>query len=225
MFENRAENKEKIMSDTTLILAHGAGAPADSEFMERLAAALATEGVHSVRFEFPYMERRRADGRKRPPDRQPALLSQFRAVVRQILEERGGRVFVGGKSMGGRMASYLASEPDMSDSLNGCVCFGYPFHPPSRPERWRVDQFGRFCCPVLIVQGTRDPFGKQDEVSHCQALSGTNVRLHWLEGGNHDFVPLARQPETRDSLTRQAAQAAAAFMVGQSSFPVAAQGA
>lgn len=224
MFENRAENKENNITDATLILAHGAGAPADSPFMESLAAALAVAGVASVRFDFAYMERRRADGRKRPPDRQEILLSRFRAVVRQIREERGGRVFVGGKSMGGRMATYLAAEPDMSGLLAGCVCFGYPFHPPGRPEQWRIHQFDRFHCPVLIVQGTRDPFGKREEVIECPALVGPNARIHWLEGGNHDLVPLARQPETHESLIAQAATAAAAFIMSQLWFPAAEQG-
>jgi len=212
VFEIKAENKIKGKTNNSFILAHGAGAPADSVFMEHLSGAMASEGVATARFEFRYMERRREDGRKRPPDRQPVLLSRFREVIQQVRREHGGRIFVGGKSMGGRMASLLAAEPDLADTLSGCVCFGYPFHPPGKPERWRVEHFDRFCCPVMIVQGTRDPFGKQEEVRHCQALSGSNCRIHWLEGGNHDFKPLARQPETQELLIQNAAKAAAAFM-------------
>jgi predicted alpha/beta-hydrolase family hydrolase len=172
VFEIKAENKIKGITNNSFILAHGAGAPADSVFMEHLSGAMASE----------------------------------------VRREHGGRIFVGGKSMGGRMASLLAAEPDLADTLSGCVCFGYPFHPPGKPERWRVEHFDRFCCPVMIVQGTRDPFGKQEEVRHCQALSGSNCRIHWLEGGNHDFKPLARQPETQELLIQNAAKAAAAFM-------------
>jgi predicted alpha/beta-hydrolase family hydrolase len=160
------------------------------------------------------MERRKGDGRKRPPDRQPVLLSRFREVIQQVSREQGGRIFIGGKSMGGRMASLLAAEPDLTDTLAGCLCFGYPFHPPGKTERWRVKHFDKFHCPVMIVQGTRDPFGKQEEVRHHEALSGWDCGIHWLEGGDHDFNPLARQPETQEMLIDNAAKAAAAFMVG-----------
>ena len=158
------------------------------------------------------MTRRRSDGRKRPPDRQPLLLSHFRDVIEQTVMKRNGRIFVGGKSMGGRMASLLAAEPDLAGRVGGCVCFGYPFHPPGKPERWRVEHFGRFFIPVMIIQGSRDPFGKQNEVEHCEAIAGTDCRIHWLEGGDHDFKPLARQAETQDLLIEQAARAAAAFI-------------
>lgn len=212
VFENEPENKIKSISNITLILAHGAGAPADSEFMKWLSGALAAEGIATVRFEFPYMTRRREDGRKRPPDRQPVLLSYFREVIQQTAVRRGGRVFVGGKSMGGRMASLLAAESDLADILEGCICFGYPFHPPGKTERWRVEHFDSFCTPVMIIQGTRDPFGKREEVERCESVSGAGRQIYWLEGGNHDFKPLARQAETQNQLIEQAAKVAAAFM-------------
>ncbi len=210
VIENRPENNRKYKADITIILAHGAGAPADSAFMDRLSGSLASAGVATVRFEFPYMLRRRDDGRKRPPDRQPVLLAHFRDVIRQVAGN--GRIFIGGKSMGGRMASLLAAEPDLAGTLSGCVCFGYPFHPPGKPDHWRVGHFGRFHCPVMIIQGTRDPFGKQKEVEGFEALSDSSCRIHWLEGANHDFRPLARQPETEDQVIENAAKAAASFM-------------
>ncbi len=96
-----------------LVLAHGAGAPADSAFMDRLASSLSSEGVTTLRFEFPYMEKRRQDGRKRPPDRQPVLLERFRQAIVDIGQEsaEGRRIFIGGKSMGGRMASLMIAQP------------------------------------------------------------------------------------------------------------------
>lgn len=212
MWVIKPENNLATMTNVSFILAHGAGAPADSSFMEKLSAAMASEGVTTIRFEFPHMERRRKDGRKRPPDRQPVLLSRFREVVQQVYREQGGQIFIGGKSMGGRMASLLAAEPDLPDALAGCLCFGYPFHPPGKPERWRVEHFGQFRCPVTIVQGTRDPFGKQAEVEHRHALSGWDCGIHWLDGGDHDFKPLARQPETQEMLINNAAKIAAAFI-------------
>lgn len=216
LLENIPEAQNNSNGGITLLLAHGAGAPADSQFMASLSEALMSQGIANIRFEFPYMKRRREDGRKRPPDRQPALLAHFRDLIHQVAAARGGRVFIGGKSMGGRIASMLAAETDLAEVVKGCVCFGYPFHPPGKSERWRVDHFDRFCCPVMILQGTRDPFGKREEVQNHEALAGSSCHIHWLEGGNHDLKPLARQSETQDVMIANAARAAAVFMAGQS---------
>lgn len=196
-----------------LILAHGAGAPADSPFMVRLAESLALQGVTTLRFEFPYMARRREDGKKRPPDRQPRLLERYERVIAEVmagpLSERP--LFIGGKSMGGRMASLLAADARLKGRFKGALCFGYPFHPPGKMDRWRIDHFPQFWCPTLIVQGTRDPFGKPVEVTE-RVASFAGLELVWLEGGNHDFQPLARQPQSQEDLIQQAAGAAACFM-------------
>jgi hypothetical protein len=193
-----------------LILAHGAGAPADSPFMEGLARALAKEGIDSIRFEFPYMQKRRADGRKRPPDRQPVLLESYSRLVDEIRGEIGARtrLLIGGKSMGGRMASILASE---RQGIDGVACFGYPFHPPGKPDRWRTGHFHQLTSPMLILQGTRDPFGKpQEMVGHESELD--RVRLRWLEGGNHDFQPLKSQQLTQHDLIEAAARETRLFV-------------
>lgn len=199
------------------LLAHGAGAPPDSDFMESLVSALGAEGVTTLRFEFPYMAKRRADGRKRPPDRQPVLLEHFRKVIAEIGEhaDSSGPLFIGGKSMGGRMASLVAAQAGLAPEVRGVVCFGYPFHPPGKPERWRTEHFSGLQCPVQIIQGTRDPFGRQAEVEESGLDEWANVSLAWLEGGDHDFRPLARQPENQDDLVRQAASLAADFMLRQ----------
>ncbi len=194
----------------TLILAHGAGAPADSPFMEVLADALKNEGITTVRFEFPYMQKRRIDGKKRPPDRQPVLLEHFSRLVDEIRGEiaEGARLLVGGKSMGGRMASILASQ---REGIDGVVCFGFPFHPPGKPDKWRTGHFQELKSPTLILQGTRDPFGKPDEmVGHEEALE--RIRLRWLEGGNHDFQPLKSQQLSRDDLIARAARETRGFI-------------
>lgn len=197
-------------SEVVLILAHGAGAPADSPFMEMLAAALAEQGIGTIRFEFPYMQKRRQDGKKRPPDRAPVLLEHFSRVLDEIRAEVGSgrRVLLGGKSMGGRMASILASQ---RQGMDGVVCFGYPFHPPGKPDRWRTEHFNDLKSPLLVLQGTRDPFGKPSEMKrHEKELE--NIRTHWLEGGNHDFQPLKSQPETQGDLIGEAARAARLFI-------------
>ena len=187
-----------------MILAHGAGAPMDSLFMELLAEALAAQGIENVRFEFPYMVKRREDGRKRPPDRQPALLEAFREQVSLARAELGTRIplLVGGKSMGGRMATLLAAGE--CKGVDGVACYGYPFHPPGKLDRWRTEHLDKVAVPLLVVQGTRDPFGKPDELKAQGQIPGL-TRVCWLDGGNHDFQPLARQPEQQSDLIAQAA--------------------
>lgn len=200
-YETRAE--------VVLILAHGAGAPADSPFMETLSTALEQEGIATVRFEFPYMQKRRCDGRKRPPDREPVLLDCFSRTVDEVRAELGdnARVMIGGKSMGGRMASILASR---RCGIDGVVCFGYPFHSPGRHDRWRTEHFRDLRCPMLVLQGTRDPFGKPAELAdHDKVLEP--ILLHWLEGGDHDFQPLKSQRESQSELIGEAARQARSF--------------
>lgn len=178
--------------------------------MEALAQALEVNGISTVRFEFPYMQKRREDGRKRPPDRQPRLLEYFSEVVDQVRQELndGCPVLVGGKSMGGRMASVLASN---RSDIAGVVGFGYPFHPPGRLDKWRTDHFASLHCPMLVVQGTRDPFGKFEELAEYPEI-WDRVQVRWLEGGNHDFQPLARQQSSQSALIADAARQARAFV-------------
>ena len=125
--------------------------------------------------------------------------------------------------MGGRMASILAAEADMAGDLSGCICFGYPFHPPGKPDSWRVEHFERFHCPVMIIQGTRDPFGKRKEVEGHEGLFDNGPDIHWLDGADHDFRPLAKQPETQDRMIENAAKVAAKFMAGSLRQPATSQ--
>ncbi|MBO6811296.1 MULTISPECIES: alpha/beta family hydrolase [Marinobacter] len=197
-------------SKVVLILAHGAGAPADSTFMEDLSVALEREGIGTIRFEFPYMQKRRQDGKKRPPDREPVLLEYFSGIIDRVRAElgSGSLILVGGKSMGGRMASILASR---RDDIDGVICFGYPFHPPGKLDRWRTAHFRDLNCPILVLQGTRDPFGKPDELAdHQRDLEAIDLR--WLEGGNHDFQTLKSQPQTQSELIAQAARETRIFV-------------
>lgn len=196
----------------TLLLAHGAGAPCDSPFMERLSRGLGARGIEVKPFEFPYMQARRADGRRRPPDRPARLLAHFRDRI----DEAGrcpGPLFIGGKSMGGRMASMLATESGVAERVAGVVCFGYPFHPPGRPETWRSGHFVDFRLPVCVIQGTRDRLGRPGEVAaHPEVMA--HARLHWLDGGDHDYATLKRHCRSQDELIGDAAALAADFMTG-----------
>lgn len=189
--------------EATLILAHGAGAAMDSEFMNFVSSAIAAEGIRVLRFEFPYMAQRRATGKARPPDREAVLLETWREAVREC---GAPRPVIGGKSMGGRMASMVADELGVA----GLVCLGYPFHPPGRPERLRTAHLEMLATPALIVQGSRDPFGTAEDVASYRLSEA--IRLHWLENGNHDLrAPGRKKPETWS----EAAGAAAAFVKGR----------
>ncbi|MDJ0946055.1 MAG: dienelactone hydrolase family protein [Kiloniellales bacterium] len=188
----------------TLVLAHGAGAPMDSPFMAAFADGLGSRGLRIVRFEFPYMAARRADGRKRPPDGQAKLLEAWRQTVTAL---QPARLAVGGKSMGGRMASLIADEVGAA----GLVCLGYPFHPPGKPERLRTAHLETIETPSLIVQGTRDPFGTRAEVEGY-ALSDA-LRIHWADDGNHDLVPRKASGRSADGNWSQAMDAVAGFLL------------
>lgn len=174
----------KPQSPLTVLFAHGAGAPMDSPFMETIADLVCKRGILVKRFEFPYMAKRREQGGKRPPDRQPVLLECFTEAV----DACGGpaQVVLAGKSMGGRMATLLACRLP----VRGVVCLGYPFHAPGKPDAVRTDHFPELTCPVLILQGERDTFGNKTEVDHYP-LPAT-VTLHWLTDGNHDLKPRKR---------------------------------
>jgi predicted alpha/beta-hydrolase family hydrolase len=164
----------------TFLFAHGAGAPMDTPFMNTIARGFSKRGIRVVRFEFPYMAARR-EGKKKggAPDRQPVLLDSFRRVI----DEHGGgaNVFLGGKSMGGRMATLIADEV----RARGLVCLGYPFHPPGKPAQVRTAHLETLQTPTLILQGTRDIFGNPDDVATYSLSSA--IRVEWLEGGDHSL--------------------------------------
>jgi predicted alpha/beta-hydrolase family hydrolase len=167
-----------------LILAHGAGAPMDSQWMAEMAERLAVRGVNVLRFEFPYMAQRRLDGGKRPPNPQPVLLECWREVVGEVRRHVAGPIAIGGKSMGGRMASLLADEL----GVDALVCLGYPFYAAGKPEKPRVAHLAHVKTPTLIVQGERDALGNREAVE-AYTLSPA-IEVHWLVAGDHDLKPL-----------------------------------
>lgn len=182
--------KASVEPRGTLIFAHGAGALMDSEYMQTLTTELNEAGMAVVRFEFPYMKQRRETGKKRPPDRQPILLDCWRQVYKEIsghsdspLPHLNKPLLIGGKSMGGRMASMVADEL----GVDGLCCFGYPFHPPGKLEKMRTEHLLAIKTPTVIFQGTRDPFGKPDELSSIPFSKA--LHIHWLEDGEHDLKP------------------------------------
>ncbi|PMY41754.1 alpha/beta hydrolase [Pseudomonas sp. GW456-L14] len=184
----------------TLILAHGAGAPMDSAFMSDMAARLAAHGVNVLRFEFPYMAQRRLDGGKRPPNPAPKLLECWREVYAQVRPHVAGRLAIGGKSMGGRMASLLADELG-ADAL---VCLGYPFYAAGKPEKPRVAHLAELRTTTLIVQGERDALGNRAAVE-AYALAPA-IELFWLAAADHDLKPLKASGFTHEQHLEAAAQ-------------------
>jgi predicted alpha/beta-hydrolase family hydrolase len=156
-----------------LILAHGAGADQRHPFMVRMAEGLAARGLEVVTFNFLYTEAGR-----RAPDRTPLLEACWRAVL-----GRFAPAFIGGKSMGGRIASHLAAAGD--EGILGLVFLGYPLHPPDKPEKRRDEHLPRILQPMLFVQGARDPFGGEEEIRPlAEKLS---ARLHLVAGGDHSL--------------------------------------
>lgn len=187
-----------------VLLAHGAGASMDSPFMNAVAEGLAAHGLFVMRFEFPYMAERRATGARRAPDRQPLLLQAFRDVIAEL--GYGRALVIGGKSMGGRIASMIADEL----AVTGLLAFGYPFHPPGKPTSLRTRHLLSLGTPALFVQGTRDRMGSRREVE-SYPLSD-RIELQWIEDGDHSLKPRRRSGQTEAMALTQAITASATFV-------------
>ena len=193
----------------TILLGHGAGAPMDSEFMQEIAAGLAARECRVARFEFDYMAERRHGGKRRPPPKIETLLDEYRASVAELGKVE--KLVIGGKSMGGRVASMIADELWTEGRVAGLLCLGYPFHPAGAPERLRTDHLAEIRTPTLICQGTRDKLGSRTDVEGY-ALSD-RIELFWLEDGDHDLKPRKRVTgETREAHLRRVAERAAAWV-------------
>ncbi|MBV7478390.1 alpha/beta hydrolase [Pseudomonas sp. PDM31] len=199
-------NAAAAPASATLILAHGAGAPMDSDWMSDMAARLAAHGVNVLRFEFPYMAQRRVDGGKRPPNPAAKLLECWREVYAQVRRHVAGRLAIGGKSMGGRMASLLADELG-ADAL---VCLGYPFYAVGKPEKPRVEHLAGLQTRTLIVQGERDALGNREAVGGY-SLS-PSIEVMWLVAGDHDLKPLKASGFSHEQHLATAAQSLAQFL-------------
>ena len=188
----------------TVVLAHGAGQPMDSPFMNAFAEGLADAGLRVARFEFPYMAARRRGGGRKAPDRPEVLMRTWKEVVAGL--GGGDALVIGGKSMGGRMASMVADEV----GARGLVCLGYPFHAAGRPDAPRIAHLARLATPTLIVQGTRDSLGRRDEVA-AYGLGG-HIDIHWIEDGDHSFKPRKSSGRSQAEAWSEGIAAAVAFL-------------
>ncbi len=164
----------------TFVFAHGAGAGMDHEFMQSVAKGLAFKGIRVIRFNFPYMIKRAEDGKRRPPDRAPKLLEAYQEIIEQCDADR---LVIGGKSMGGRMASHLSEL----DKVAAMACLGFPFHPPGKPEKYKGDHLAELAKPCFILQGERDTFGKREEFADFNLSD--SIRVEFIPDGDHSFKP------------------------------------
>jgi predicted alpha/beta-hydrolase family hydrolase len=169
----------------TILLAHGAGGPMDSPAMTRIAEALCQAGFRIARFEFSYMASRRTVGNRRPPPRAETLRSECMSAVDELCAH--GPLIIGGKSMGGRVASMVADELLLQKKIAGLLCLGYPFHPIGHPEKPRTTHLADLQTPTLICQGTRDPFGSPEEIAGYDLSS--SIKLKWFADADHDLKP------------------------------------
>ena len=193
-------------ASATLILAHGAGAPMDSDWMTDMAGRLAALGVNVLRFEFPYMAQRRVDGVKRPPNPAGKLQECWREVYGLVRRHVTGVLAMGGKSMGGRMASLVADELG-ADAL---VCLGYPFYAVGKPEKPRVEHLAFLQARTLIVQGERDALGNLAAVEGYSLAP--SIEVFWLVAGDHDLKPLKVSGFTHEQHLASAAQKVSEFL-------------
>lgn len=195
------------------VFAHGAGANMNSEFITQVAETLAASGIRVVRFNFPYMIKREEDGKRRPPDRAPKLLAAYEEVIRQL----NCPVVIGGKSMGGRMSSLLLAQNAQREERDrlpilGSACMGFPFHAVGKDPKDRLDHLKELTQPLLIVQGTRDAMGTQEEVSGYikEGRLNSSIQISWLKDGNHDLKPRIvsgfSHQQHKDSAIKQVAE-------------------
>ncbi|MCC2616011.1 alpha/beta hydrolase [Aestuariibacter halophilus] len=193
------------------VFAHGAGAGMEHEFLHTMAKALAGRGINVLRFDFPYMAEAKQQNRRRPPNPAKVLLAHFEQVLADLGEQLDAKLplFIGGKSMGGRMASILL--PDCQ--ARGGICFGYPFHPPGKPEKLRTEHLQDMAKPLLIVQGERDTFGHQQEIASYGLSKQVNTRF--LPDGDHSFKPRKASGHTQAQHIDTAAEWTATFIKEQ----------
>ncbi|MCC3861876.1 alpha/beta fold hydrolase [Emcibacteraceae bacterium Y4] len=195
------ENAENLF-----ILAHGAGAPMDTYFMDHFARALSDAGIRVLRFEFPYMALRRDGGSKRPPNTQKVLLESWKKIIEEVRKPFQGNVYIGGKSMGGRMASMIADEC----AVDGLICLGYPFYAPGKSDKPRIEHLAGLGTTTIILQGERDSMGSKEVVSDY-TLSD-KIQINWLSDGDHGLKPRKKSGFTEEENLNTASKAIIDFI-------------
>ncbi len=187
-----------------LLLTHGAGAGTQSDFIQKLAERLRAQQLDVVLFDFAYMEKMKATGKRRPPSPISALLQELNDAVNRQAKDLP--LFIGGKSMGGRACTMLAAN----DNVKGAIAYGYPFHPMGKPENLRIAHLQSLIRPTLIIQGDRDPFGTQQEVASYPLCDRLQITL--LADAEHSFKTLRTSAFSQTDHLHTAAQKTAEFI-------------
>jgi len=184
----------------------------DSEFMLSVSKLLTAKGIEVKRFEFPYMQKIGAEGKRRPPDRMPKLLLAYEDEIKSLdpLLDSDKKIFIGGKSMGGRVASLLAADKAIDLNIKGVICLGFPFHPPKKLDNYRGEHLTDIDVPTLIVQGERDTFGTQSEISEFEFSK--QVEVCFLTDGDHSFKPRVKSGVTLDENIKNAVELIVRFI-------------
>ncbi|MFT5758187.1 MAG: putative alpha/beta-hydrolase family hydrolase [Alteromonadaceae bacterium] len=189
-----------------LIFAHGAGANMHHVYLDNITRLLNEENINVLRFNFPYMDKRAQDGKKYPPNRMPILLECYQEILARC--DKSLPLFIGGKSMGGRVAATLTK--DHQANIKGVVCLGYPFHPTKKPEKLRLEPLQETKKPILILQGDRDSLGNKMEIENYQISSLCQVT--YFEDGDHDLKPRVKSGFTQQQHLKQAVDAISRFI-------------
>jgi len=196
------------VSKITFLFAHGAGADMNSDWMVKFDQLLSEQGIEVIRFNFPYMIKRLEEGTRRPPDRAPKLLEAFKQQIELIPKNR--KLLIGGKSMGGRMASLLAAEGELERKIAGVICLGYPFHPPKKLEKYKGMHLADIKTPTLILQGERDTMGTKLEIADFDLSN--SVKVKYLGDGDHSFKPRVKSGLTLELNIQSASRLVIEFM-------------
>ena len=187
------------------IYAPGAGSNINDPFGKYISQRLATSGIATVRFQFPYME-----DRKRRPDSPKLLEDTWRKIIASV-RTTTSKLVIGGRSMGGRIASQVAAQGTVVDAL---ALFAYPLHPPNNPSKWRDGHLSDIGIPTLFCSGTRDSFGTPEELRETAAKI-PQAKVHLLEGADHGFAVLKSSGRSREDVWREATDSLLSFLHDQ----------
>ncbi|WP_114324704.1 alpha/beta family hydrolase [Candidatus Colwellia aromaticivorans] len=201
-----------------IIFAHGAGADMHHEFMEKVSVLLNKANINVVRFNFPYMDKRIALGKRYPPDRMPKLIDCYKRVIDDFSVADSQQamlpLFIGGKSMGSRVAATIAADDDIAMLIQGVFCIGYPFHPTKKPEKLRLEPLQNTQRTVLILQGDRDTLGSQVEIEQYEV--SPLCHTIFLPDGDHSLKPRVKSGYTHQQHIETAVNAIVTFIKEES---------
>ena len=198
-------------SRAIFVFAHGAGADMNSSFISAITELLVAKNISVIRFNFPYMEKRLLDGKKRPPDRMPVLIDDMSQLLGGLKLDLP--LFIGGKSMGSRVAASITTS-EMINHVNakGVIAVGYPFHPIGKPEKLRLEPILSNTLPMLIIQGERDKLGSKEEIASYQLP--THCQIEFMRDGDHDIKPRLKSGFTHQEHIEDAANRISTFIKG-----------